>query len=74
MSVKYNLSVPTVYNGLLSETHTKCWFISEEELENSDLEHSPNEDLKDAEEKPKKKKRRRREVDMVSKLVSIFLL
>ncbi|KAL0851626.1 hypothetical protein ABMA28_007403 [Loxostege sticticalis] len=36
-----------------------------EELENSDMDQSANEELKDAEEKPKKKKRRRREIDMI---------
>ncbi|KAL4713916.1 hypothetical protein ACJJTC_015570 [Scirpophaga incertulas] len=36
-----------------------------EELENSDLDQSPNEDHKESEEKPAKKKRRRREIDMI---------
>ncbi|CAH2989582.1 unnamed protein product [Chilo suppressalis] len=36
-----------------------------EELENSDIEHSANDDHKERDEKPKKKKRRRREIDMI---------
>ncbi|CAK1544352.1 unnamed protein product [Leptosia nina] len=37
-----------------------------EELDLSDVEHSPSEDIKDSEEKPKKsRKRRRREIDMI---------
>ncbi|XP_049875927.1 bromodomain-containing protein 7-like isoform X2 [Pectinophora gossypiella] len=36
-----------------------------EMMENSDVEHSANDDHKDTDDKPQKKKRRRREVDMI---------
>lgn len=66
---KYNLQLEFYIDFI--EKPYKMLNISEEELENSDMEHSASEDLKD--EKPKKKKRRRREIDMVSKEILIDL-